>query len=437
MTIKGATLCMVLLLVQGASNANSRDPVGWVLDPVYVEVTTDVPDGAFRRMFVPDGESAEDWSERVRIDSFPNSESHSPSELLDQLAAEYRVSCPLLNDHRMPLPDTVSDTVGVTLWHCPEHARSGRGEVLSHKLLLHDGAAYVLLGEGRYPPFEPGKTPLLREQLNRWTRMQQSFLPCNDYTNPGCLPDADTLVTAVPVALSPEESEAVARTEARAREIFLQDQLAWHATDFALDEKLLDGKRGGHFLAVPNAEGGGSVYFIPERRFGRPKAHRVDALPDGSFALGARNLKLEGETALRYAALREALNQEDLKLCSANVNSAVLPREDGNGWIVYVLSATTEPGKAFIGGHNRIVVGANGTVGSVEHSARSCIGIDATVSGPDGAKVAYQLVSHVISDMPWETHIFQAMTLDVQMFVPTEHAVWRIEGGRLWKLAVE
>ncbi|HRQ63829.1 MAG TPA: hypothetical protein PKZ76_03020 [Xanthomonadaceae bacterium] len=188
---------------------------------------------------------------------------------------------------------------------------------------------------------------------------------------------------------------------------------------------------------MPDDEGGGSVYFIPERRRGQAKAHRVDVQPDGSFRLGARNVTLDGEVARRYAALRTALAQKDLNLCSQNANTAVLPREDGDGWIVYVLSSTTEPGKAFIGGHNRIEIAADGTVGKVEHSARSCIGIDATATDGDGEKFAYQMVTHIVSDMPWETHVFQAMTLDVQMFVPTERAIWRIEGGRLWKLAVE
>ncbi|HRQ63828.1 MAG TPA: hypothetical protein PKZ76_03015 [Xanthomonadaceae bacterium] len=119
MGMREIAIGVALLVAHTAALAQGRSPVGWALDPVYVEVETEAPEGEFRRLFVLRGETAEDWTERILIEGFPNAGSQSPSELLDQLAAEYREACPSLSDHRVSLPDELHQTARPF----PDHAR--------------------------------------------------------------------------------------------------------------------------------------------------------------------------------------------------------------------------------------------------------------------------------------------------------------------------
>lgn len=424
----------VQVFAQPPDRLRHASPMGWLIDPTFVEIEVQTRDNALHRQFVLKGESAERWSERVTITGAANREALSPTAIMDKLADDERRRCQDFDDHRIEMPVQERQTMSLALWHCPKGDRPDRGEVRSIKLVVNDGHHYAMIVEGDYPAYEKASTPLRREQMERWIAMQRSFVPCRSYVIPGCQPDADLIGKALPMKLEGEEAAAVKRIEARAHAIFVQDQMAWHATDFAMHEKLLRKKGGGGFLAVPAATGGGAVYFFRDRRSGQPTGQRVDIAADGTLSTGPKKAVLEGEALGRHVALKAAVARTDLSLCSGNANTIVLPNDDGDGWIVYVLTASVEQGIGFIGGHNRLSVAPDGTVRTVDHSARSCLHIDANARGPAGEHLAAHLVSHLVSHMPWETHVFQALTLNISMIVLTESAVWRIEGGRMSKL---
>lgn len=418
--------------------AAPANPVGWMPDPAFEEATPGKPRAGFHRLLLLRGESPNDWSERVEIYALPDPGSLPAAKLIDRMAADLATDCPQLHDQRMELPAAVRDRTAVALWHCPENRATGRGEIKSVKVVRDADRAFAMVAEGAYPVFEDGSTPLLREQLARWIDMQVSFNLCTEYTLPGCMPEANVLAEAAVADLGPGEDEAIRLTEARGREIYHQDQLAWHATDYVRDQGLLENLQAdGHFLALPAADGGGSVYFVSDRSRRRPRGLRIDIDATGSVSTGSVEERLTGDAERRYRALRAAVARDDLKLCSPTRNTVVLPHESGEGWLVYVLSASVEQGITFLGGHNRIGVSSGGKVESVEHSANSCIGID-TRKGPSGGlELAYHVVTHVVSDMPWETHLFQSRMLDKPLMVMTAEAVWRVDAGRLRRLTVD
>lgn len=427
-------------LVTAASTvgATPANPVGWMADPAFEEATPEEPRAGFHRMLLRGGETLKNWSERVEVYALPDPGILPAGELIDRMAAQVVDHCPELSDRRIEIPAAERENIAVALWHCSNNLDTGQGEVKSLKVVRDESKAFVMIAEGRYPPYADGATPLLREQLERWMDMQRSFQLCTAYTLPGCLPDPK-VVDAVPVGdPGPTEDHAIRRAEARARQIYLQDQLAWHATDYVRAQGLLsDPKAGGHFLAMPAADGGGSVYFVADRGPRRPRGLRIDIDATGNASTGSVDERLTGEAEQRYRSLLAAIARDDLKLCSPTANTVVLPQESGDGWLVYVLSASVQEGVAFIGGHNRIAVSARGRVESVEHSANTCIAIDSNDAPPGSSELSYYLVTHVVSDMPWETHLFQSWMLDKPLIVPTDHAVWRIEAGSLKRLDID
>lgn len=418
--------------------AMPANPVGWMPDPAYKEVPPDKPRAGFHQLLLLNEEALEDWSERVEIFALPDPGSLSAAQLIDHMAAQLAVHCPKLNDHRIELPAAESQRTAIALWHCPENQDSGRGEVKSVKVIRDADNAFAMVAEGRYPVFSEGSTPLLRVQLKRWSDMQVSFQLCTAYNLPGCLPDPNVLAAAPAADPGPDENEAIRRTEARGLQIFHQDQLAWHATDYARSQGLLNDLKGaGHFLAMPAADGAGSVYFVAERSRRRPRGLRIDIDATGKASTGGIDERLTEEAEQRYRALRAAVSRAEIKLCTPTWNTVVLPHESDEGWLVYVLSASDQQGITFIGGHNRIKVTTRGKVESVEHSANSCVRIDTNDGPQDHEEFTYHVVTHVISDMPWETHLFQSRTLDKPLIVPTAQAVWRVDAGRLQRLALD
>ena len=64
------------------------------------------------------------------------------------------------------------------------------------------------------------------------------------------------------------ESAQVETIERRGRELFVQDQLAWHGTDLlAARQSTRELSKTGGFVAVPGTDNGGTLYF-----FGRDRA---------------------------------------------------------------------------------------------------------------------------------------------------------------------
>lgn len=430
-------LVVVALSAPGAATwAASAAPAGWETDPAYVEDESIAASEGFHRRFVLPGDDPERWSERVEVRVVAEPGALPAGSLLDRMAGEERARCPDLTDSRIELPASVSDVTAVSLWHCPKNAATGYGEVKSIKLVRDAAQAVVMVAEGRYPPYEKGQTPLLRVQLDRWVDMQKSFELCREYTHPGCLPEAAVLDAAPAVEGDPTERAEIARLESLAMQIYAQDMLAWRATDFVTGRGLLDPAAPGHFLAMSDADGGGSVYFVPDRGRRRPRGLRIDIDSAGVESIGALEEALTGDAADRYRALRAALSDAELKLCSRTPNTVVVPDGPDAGWTVYVLSASDQPGLVFIGGHNRIKVSPRAKVLSTEHSARSCLAFD-TQARPGDPGSGFYLATHLVSEMPWETHVFQSLHLDLPLIVPTRHAIWKVESGRLHRMAIE
>jgi hypothetical protein len=437
MSSKIAPLAYLSLLFTCSSAIAAPLPVvGWESQEFFTEATTSAKEAPFHREFYPLKEGTENWTERVVIDQLELVPGATPQSLIEAQAGILREDCADFSDYRYPLPAEFASSTALMLWHCPLDGKSNRGIVGSMKVAVADGRAFKITAIGNYAPYEPGKTPLLKVQLDRWTRFLKSFEICDVLTNAGCAPDPNVMFDAPAAALSPEEQAQVRIAEARGMALFVRDQFAWHATDYVVSQKLIKKRsKGDRFLATANPDGTGQVYFIHKR-----KALRVDM--DENF----RPIRSEWEKSipdsivLPMKALKTAVKEVD-GVCGETVNNVVLPDETGKGWLVYLLGATTQPNVMIIGRHKRIGVDADGTrITSNDASSRGCLAIPIdpkSVDQDSGSKWVGSLISHLVSQVPWETHVFQSLTFNTPIFVVTDHAAWHVQGGRIIKIDLE
>ena len=119
----------------------------------------------------------------------------------------------------------------------------------------------------------------------------------------------------------------------------------------------------------------------------------------------------------------------DVTRCSRAYNTVVL-RGDAlklPGWLVYLIPATTEPGRILVGGYYRIHVSPQGDkVLSVTPFSKSCLAIPAQDTQGAGA-----YFNHLLSDAPTETHVFLSRSHRKPMYVGTRRGVWLVDGDTI------
>ena len=134
------------------------------------------------------------------------------------------------------------------------------------------------------------------------------------------------------------------------------------------------------------------------------------------------------EQRAMWRARKTALSAEVTR-CSRAYNTVVL-RGDAlklPGWLVYLIPATTEPGRILVGGYYRIHVSPQGDkVLSVTAFSKSCLAIP-----PQDTQGAGAYFNHLLSDAPTETHVFLSRSHRKPMYVRTRRGVWLVDGDTI------
>jgi hypothetical protein len=223
--------------------------------------------------------------------------------------------------------------------------------------------------------------------------------------------------------------------EGLGREIYRRDMAAAKATDIMFDQRLnLDDYplRG---WIVTEDSAGLLVAFVGEYD-GEYKAV-FDVRPDqtgrSQFTISAGRA-LSTEEVVQFNA-RAVSQNEIAEPCSERYNSVVLKDPERDGWIVYWLAATTQPGTMVLGGHYRVMVSADGQkVVAADRLSRSCVAIEQTPPSSD-QETAAAVVSHLVSPTPVETHVFASLLHGKPIYVLTENeTIWAVEGDSIRKV---
>jgi hypothetical protein len=214
------------------------------------------------------------------------------------------------------------------------------------------------------------------------------------------------------------------------RAMYDQDQFAWKATD-ALREKVSD-------LAAENVRGW-IVLTLADRtrvRWVRDNNGTLEAAYDVDFIGNAAPVvstptdrTLSPTEIAQHKATRAAVANLGQR-CYERYNTIVLKDPQGDGWIVWLLGASTEADAVILGGHVRFMVSSDGnTVQRRDALSRSCLVLRKQPN------VAGMMASHIVSNTPVETHVFASLNYGLPFFIVTpDGKQWKVEAGKVSKL---
>jgi hypothetical protein len=257
----------------------------------------------------------------------------------------------------------------------------------------------------------------------------------------GCIAAVATLVTVmIPARGWSADAEAppairefdLATLERLARQMYAQDGLAWKATDTLFahrTEKDLqsDGVNG---WITGKRDGRDVVRFI------RIRDRDPEAIYDVVFSEAEPPSfseptppTLTPEEIAQYKARRLALDNIERR-CSDRYNTVAIKDPESDGWLVWALAASLDPNAILIGGHYRFTISADGkAIRSRDALSTTCLRFE------KGSGSAGNLMSHVVSLTPVETHVFASLTYGKTFHVGTNDGrAWRIDAGRIVRI---
>ncbi|RZM35497.1 MAG: hypothetical protein EOP67_11455 [Sphingomonas sp.] len=230
----------------------------------------------------------------------------------------------------------------------------------------------------------------------------------------------------------------IARASSLGRVLYTFDRAAWVSSDAlmaAVPRDRLTGS-GGYVveqsgpddLRVTYYRGEASTavgFFVADVRAGKVVTAHLLAEPialTAAQALLVRARGLAAETA-RSRAYRPCSKQP--------FNTVVLPpREDGS-IAVYLLSPQRDAGTFPMGGHYRMIVGADGRIATSRPYSVACL--DTPLPRlPTGATPVGLVVSSVLDPVPTEIHVFASYSLRMPVFVATrDKRLWKVTGSTI------
>jgi len=423
-------------LLLPAISALAMTPVAWVKDPSY-EVTEPVGNDGFSENSYPAGQSSKNWTDRVMARRLENTGSKPLNELMQATQSEYSKDCE--SSRSIDLQEGQKFVVdALYAWLCFRENGTDKGRIEFVKMVRKGDYVYFVVAGGRTPAFSADRIPKQPEaRQNIWVSSSARLVACNKLTQIQCVPGEAIFARTPVIQPTPAEQSEIALSISRGRELYRQDHLAWHGSDFAVAKNMVpkEGKGMG-FLAVSEGGLAGTFYLISAGKDGKAEADSFHADESGKFTVGAHLDSLPESLAIKLKA-RDTAAKERISMCSDALNTAVLQHENGKDWWVYMMSATKTYEQVWIGGHARIHVSADGgKVISLEPSTNACLSFNATQirsAGKNGANPMTQILTAV----PSEYHVMQSLTHAVPLVVVTDAGVWRVTGDKIEKFSVD
>ena len=228
--------------------------------------------------------------------------------------------------------------------------------------------------------------------------------------------------------------------EALGRQLYKQDQFAWHGSDALLDKFPEAGKFiSGGWITMPG-EKTSKLYFLGEGEKGVTLSYVATFPAEGGAPTveDVRGQPVPDDVLVRYHARKTAIAAV-LKLLPATrkYNFEVLSDPTRKGFIVYALASTEDDNEIVVGRHFRISVSGDGSnVTDLDPLSNSELVIKKHPSDlPEGASPAAYTVSHLVSLTPVETHVFLSLQNDLSFYVGTsDKNIWKVDHGAITKM---
>lgn len=229
----------------------------------------------------------------------------------------------------------------------------------------------------------------------------------------------------------PVEAWSLERVAHLGREIYRHDIAAWVATDVVL--AFADGApppdmRG--WIVTPQGDDL-LVRFV--REDGETVRAGLDVLVTDGVAgpvTDASEGVLSAEEHAQFRARQTAIANLGELRCTASMNTIVLPDPDSDGWLVWLLAATTEWGVIPVGGHYRFRISADGeTLLMRDQLSNGCLNLRPPPAQDDSTVGVF--VTHMVSETPVETHVFLSLLNGVMLYVMTEDKLFAVAGDTI------
>lgn len=235
----------------------------------------------------------------------------------------------------------------------------------------------------------------------------------------------------------PIEEWPLEKVSAMGQAIYRQDVAAWVATDAVMalwattppppgmaGWIVVDEGEAQRVRFVRQDSGTLKSAFDVEVRDGR--AGPVEVVTDGALSV---------EEKASFLARQTAISNIGRLRCSPSLNTVVLDDPDGDGWLVWLLTSTTDTNIVPMGGHYRFRISADGsTVLRRDMLSNSCLNLPRPQTNEQGEPAAL-FITQIVSRGPVETHIFLSLQNDLPIFVMAgEQQVFEVAGANIRKV---
>ena len=229
--------------------------------------------------------------------------------------------------------------------------------------------------------------------------------------------------------------EAVLRSERLGTAIYRNDYATAFATEMLLDSGALAGDRRIAGWVTQDSEGSLLVTYVAEENGRRLVGYEV-AFADGPtsppiLAPTPADAPLTGERAVMYNARNTAL-AEAMPPCATNYNTVVLPASliGSQGWLVYLLVASLNPGERVLAGHDMVRVSPDGLISLGSPPLSLSCRVEQVVP-PAGTEPSGLFVVHLATAWPLETHVYTSLVYGVPLTVQTSAGTWVVDGDKI------
>lgn len=232
----------------------------------------------------------------------------------------------------------------------------------------------------------------------------------------------------------PVEAWSLEKVSAMGAAIYRQDVAAWVSTD-ALIAHLNGGQPPAGMAGWIVVDHGDSQTVRYVRNDGGTMKSAYDiVVRDGQAgAVQAVDEPLSNTEKAQFLARATAIQNIGLLRCSQQLNTVVLDDPDSDGWLVWLLTSTTDSNIIPIGGHYRFRISADGsTVLRRDMLSNGCMNMPRQ-SASQGEPEAIG-VTQLVSDTPVETHVFLSLQNRLPIYVMTRDQAYEVSGAEIRKV---
>lgn len=239
---------------------------------------------------------------------------------------------------------------------------------------------------------------------------------------------------------TPVENWPLQKVQVIGAALFRQDAAAAVASD-ALTRHFRNRPPGGLIGWIVVDEGENQrVRFLSQENGQRRAAWDVLVTSEGAGPVqAAADPVLSADQLARFEARMTAGTHIGELRCAQRYNVVVLDDPDSDDWLVWLLASTTDANSLILTGHYRFRISADGrSLLRRDQLSATCITTDRRQVGRDGQPAAL-VVSHIVSPLPVETHVFASLLYRLPVYVITvaNDTIWAVEGAQIRRSQVQ